>query len=147
MQQRRTHSEERRFPPDARSVREARHFVQGVLSDDEDLAANAALVVSELAGNAVVHTTSSFTVRIAVGRAVVRGEVADGDRHLPVVGSIAARAFAGPGGRGLVIVDAVSARWGARPDGHGGKVVWFELDVPRRVPGAGNSGLRNSGMG
>jgi anti-sigma regulatory factor (Ser/Thr protein kinase) len=131
VQDRRTHPQERQFPPDARSVRAARQFVQLALADDDDLATRAALIVSELAGNAVVHASSSYTVRIAVGAAVVRGEVVDGDRRLPMPRRAnKIPSSDGHGGRGLVIVDAMADRWGARPEEHGGKVVWFELDVP-----------------
>ena len=145
MQDRRTHSQERRFPADARSVRDARQFVQRALAHDDDLATRASLIVSELAGNAVVHASSPYTVRIAVDPVVVRGEVHDGDHHLPAPGrTTAARAFDGHGGRGLVIVDAMADRWGARPDGHGGKVVWFELDEQESGGHLASGGLGGS---
>lgn len=148
MQDRRTHPQDRRFPADARSVRDARRFVQRALAHDDDLATRAALIVSELAGNAVVHASSPYTVRIAVDPVVVRGEVRDGDHHLPAPGrTTAARAFDGRGGRGLVIVEAMADRWGARPDEHGGKVVWFELDVPGGGHGAARAGLTDPGAG
>ncbi len=151
MQDRRIHSEERRFPPDGRSVRDARMFVQEVLGSaiayDEELASRAALIVSELAGNAVVHAGSPYTVRIEAHGAVVRGEVRDEDRHLPTPRSTkAARPSGGDGGhggRGLVIVGAMADRWGAEADGHGGKIVWFELDVTD----AAVRGLHDPGAG
>lgn len=152
MQDRRIHSEERRFPPDGRSVRDARMFVHHFLGshdfvgsraaavdEDDELAGRVALIVSELAGNAVVHAASPYTVRIEDHDGVIRGEVRDDDRHLPFPRSTsvprAPRASGGTtvpgahGGRGLVIVDAMADRWGAEPDGHGGKIVWFEVDA------------------
>jgi anti-sigma regulatory factor (Ser/Thr protein kinase) len=154
VQDRRIHSEERRFPPDGRSVRDARMFVQQVLGSatssdmcDEELAGRAALIVSELAGNAVVHAGSPYTVRVEVQRAVVRGEVFDEDRHLPkprsAMGARDSNGHDGHGGRGLVIVDAMADRWGAEADGRGGKVVWFELDVTD----SGMRGLPDPGAG
>ena len=143
VQDRRAYSHERRFPPDVRSVRDARTFVQQVLADDDSRATRAALIVSELAGNAVVHAASPYTVRIAVDGEMIRGEVHDDDLHLPTLGGTTpVPAAAAHGGRGLVIVAAMADRWGARPDRHGGKggkVVWFELDVPE-IPDPGLRG-------
>ena len=99
-----------------------RSFVHQVLGSstayDEELASRAALIVSELAGNAVVHAGSPYTVRIAAHGDVVRGEVRDEDRHLPTPRSTtAARASSAPGGHGghvgrcLGIVEAMADRW------------------------------------
>jgi hypothetical protein len=95
----------------------------------------AALLVSELATNALLHAVSAFEVIViyptAAGR--VRLEVADGDptaptplRPPPTV----------PHGRGLQLVAMLSEHWGAEEAKVGGKLVWFELAVSAEaVPG------------
>ena len=99
---------------------------------DHSVLENAELLVSEVVTNAVLHggvnyapvavTRSSGTVRVEVtdpGRVI---EAAPGELDLTT-----------PGGLGLGIVDTVSSRWGVSPT-DGGKIVWFELDVPTGQP-------------
>lgn len=90
----------------------------------------AALVVAELAANAVTHGRldgRGFRLGLALlpaGR--LRIEVTDprGERLLP-----AEHREAVEGGRGLVIVDALAADWGVRPSPPSGKTVWAEISV------------------
>ncbi|QKW54378.1 ATP-binding protein [Streptomyces buecherae] len=96
-----------------------------------DLADDVALVVSELASNAVLHGALRgrlFRVQLTLTEAVLRIAVSDpkGER-LPRTRQ--------PGpedkfGRGLLIVDALAARWGVR-ERTIGKDVWAEFDVAR----------------
>ena len=95
-----------------------------------ELLPDAALLVSELGGNAVLHGCLSdrpFRVRTTLTDHALRIEVTDprGERRpWPRV--------AGPEdsfGRGLLVVGVVAARWGVHRHG-GGKTVWCELDVP-----------------
>ena len=82
-----------------------------------------ALLVSEVATNALVHGEGEVQVRVRATGPVLRVEVADGSPRLP------ARRTAGPleeGGRGLSLVEQLSNGWGAYREGPG-KVVWFEL--------------------
>ncbi|MFF1641098.1 ATP-binding protein [Streptomyces sp. NPDC058246] len=94
---------------------------------------SAALVVAELAANAVVHGRvkgRGFRLTLAVGATdTLRIEVADprGDRR-PL-----ARRTADETGRGLLLVDALTARWGTEPWPPSGKVVWAEIGLPRLV--------------
>ena len=114
----------RRFHRDARSVGAARHFALETARrwgvDTRDIA----LVVGELASNAVVHGDSSFSVRLRRDQRIVI-EVSDlGPDEMP-------RAPIGQEvehGRGLKIVDHLSTAWGVRPEQGGGKVVWARLD-------------------
>ena len=88
-----------------------------------ELADDAALVVSELASNAVLHARSGFTATIDRGPDGVRVAVADPD----AVGLDAmARSATYPPLRGLGIVDAVARQWGIDQVAVG-KVVWAEL--------------------
>lgn len=91
---------------------------------------SAALVVAELAANAVTHGRvqgRGFRLTLAVeASATLRIEVVDprGDRR-PL-----ARRIAGPTagtGRGLLLVDALAARWGSQPWPPSGKVVWATI--------------------
>jgi serine phosphatase RsbU (regulator of sigma subunit)/anti-sigma regulatory factor (Ser/Thr protein kinase) len=96
-----------------------------------------ALLVSELATNAVLHASSPFEVTVvthaASGR--VRIGVRDEGDGTPV--RQGPRPMA-PHGRGLRIVEELSARWGVEWDGDGGaKTVWFEVrHEPRPDEGA-----------
>jgi anti-sigma regulatory factor (Ser/Thr protein kinase) len=85
----------------------------------------AALLVTELVTNAVLHARTPVTVDIQFHDDVVRIEVGDESDRLPV-------AHRGPpdamGGRGLAMVASHSRAWGVTPLPAGGKRVWFELD-------------------
>lgn len=91
---------------------------------------DAALVVTELATNAVRHARSAFTVRVEAARGVVRIVVEDAGGGAQLV--VARRASAlSTSGRGLRIVDALVSRWGVAPV-PGGTLVWAELAVADR---------------
>jgi anti-sigma regulatory factor (Ser/Thr protein kinase) len=118
----------RTFPGTREDTRAARGFVLGMLGPwrGEQLAADAALVVTELATNAVLHAGSAFSVSLTLSGDVIRISVGDTvplgqpgrDPGLPAVP-----------GHGLGVVAAMAARWGfERQDS--GKVVWAELTLP-----------------
>jgi hypothetical protein len=92
----------------------------------EQLAADAALVVTELATNAVLHAGSAFSVSLALSRNVLRISVGD---TIPL-GQPGRDGWphAEPG-HGLGVVAAIAARWGFESLG-GGKTVWAELTLP-----------------
>jgi serine phosphatase RsbU (regulator of sigma subunit) len=88
-----------------------------------DLADDAALVVSELVTNAMLHgggCTGLETSAIADG---LRIEVRDSSRIPPLVGRPSDESLTG---RGVRLVASIASRWGAdaEPDG---KVVWAEI--------------------
>jgi anti-sigma regulatory factor (Ser/Thr protein kinase) len=86
------HSETtRRFPARRASPRAARRFVCDALGAHV-LAADAALVVTELATNAVVHAGSGFTVELSVAADAVRVTVLDERCGPPGAAPRAARA-------------------------------------------------------
>ncbi|MFD9410824.1 ATP-binding protein [Streptomyces sp. NPDC059989] len=102
-----------------------------------------ALIVAELAANAVTHGRvpgRDFRIVLAVGGGVLRIEVMDtrGDR-VPGIRDADGGAEAG---RGLVLVDAIADRWGVDRGLPPVKSVWAELDVPgwRGEPGRGEPG-------
>lgn len=119
---------ERTYPAEPATPTMARHAVTQTLRElhpahaarvEDDLA----LVVSELAANAVLHARTSVTVAMSVDGDRVRVAVRD-DSPLPPV-----RREADPHdarGRGMVIVEAVAAEWGVDASGNG-KWVWADL--------------------
>lgn len=110
----------------------ARSFVTDILQqwDQPDLVDHGAIVVSELATNAVVHADSDFTVGLSRRDGNIRVEVTDSSFDAPQLREPDRSATSG---RGLVLVDAIASRWGHALVA-GGKVVWAEIrhhDVDR----------------
>ncbi|MGA7704744.1 MAG: ATP-binding protein [Solirubrobacteraceae bacterium] len=90
---------------------------------DDALIQDAALVLTELAANAVVHVGSSFSVCVSLRGSTLRIEVAD--RGTMITGR-AGQAWVPRQARGLGLIDAVCTRWGTDMTATG-KVVWGEL--------------------
>lgn len=123
-----------RLAPAPTSARQARRFVCDTLAEwgDEKFVDAAALLVSELVTNAVLHAGSA--VDVVVGRegmhASLRVEVHDSSARPVRMGSFDLDAV---DGRGLALVEAMSDRWGV--DSHdAGKRVWFELERRMDAP-------------
>lgn len=121
------------------SVRTARLFVVDKLQEwrCDDLVDRVALLTSELATNAVVHTGQPYSVSVERRGPAVRVEVADQADRLPARRDLVVDLTEGeaPSAReaesafsGLGIVDATATAWGSE-NVPGGKVVWFELDA------------------
>lgn len=122
----------RTLPGLPQSVREARSELRGFLVDDTRTA-DAELIVSEFATNAVVHSRSRepgavFEVRFELAPGALRIEVVDeGD---PTVAPLAPEDESfGPreSGRGLLIVDALADKWGHDSTPEGRLLWWAEL--------------------
>jgi hypothetical protein len=120
---------------------------------------DAALALTELVANAVMHAATPLVVAISCESGMVEIAVHDGNPSMPAIRpqrtdvdgdirqALAAEAAvaepiderdprvyvgdAGPlaGGRGLLLVDAVSAQWGVSPLSDG-KAVWVRTPVP-----------------
>ncbi|GAA0923386.1 hypothetical protein GCM10009549_43640 [Streptomyces thermoalcalitolerans] len=119
------------YPPLPRSVTLARRRAHRLLTDwgHPELAADVALVVSELGGNAVLHGCLQdrlFRVELALTERVVHVSVSDPKGEVLPTPRDATRddVF----GRGLLIVREVADRWGVDRLTVG-KSVWCELDV------------------
>jgi len=82
-----------------------------------------ALLVSEVATNALVHGNGDVQVRVVAQGGVLRVEVSDESPQLPVVRTAG---LLEEGGRGLALVETLASSWGVRPEATG-KSVWFEL--------------------
>jgi PAS domain S-box-containing protein len=124
----------RRFPAVAPSVAEARHFLLSLWPEECGESAAAALMLSELATNAVQHASTDFEVAV---------DLAPDGRHVRVAVSDTAETFPVPqdtdteasDGRGLHIVRELADAWGIDVRrGRPGKTVWFWLLLP--APGA-----------
>ena len=125
--------QEREFDADTAAIRRAREFAvaaadaNGVEAPAQgaELAERLALVVSELASNAVLHAGTPFTVRVWRGPDRVRVEVMDRSDRMPTPRDHDPTAVSG---RGLAIVGTLADRWGVEVV-EGGKCVWAELPV------------------
>jgi anti-sigma regulatory factor (Ser/Thr protein kinase) len=115
----------RTFPAHISSPRASRRFVIESLQGwaDDELLADAALVVTELATNAVVHARSEFTVGVVRLDNGARISVRDSGYHQWDRKAVPMTATHG---RGLCLVAALTNSWGKTAT-DGGKVVWAEL--------------------
>lgn len=117
---------QRAFPGSQNQIRQARRFTTAHIPDHPD----AALIVSELATNAVEHTRTgrpggTFTLTIC--------RRPDGAALIEVEDQGGPEAFGRPthgreGGRGLTLVEALATAWGVKGDPTG-RTVWA---CPRR---------------
>jgi Histidine kinase-like ATPase domain len=105
----------------------ARHFAVGTLRrwGIADLADDVALVVTELAANAVRHAHSGFTIVLSSRPGVVRISVRDASPLPPA--DVSSSVLPVTPLHGLGAVNAMASHWGAESLGPSGKTVWVEL--------------------
>jgi anti-sigma regulatory factor (Ser/Thr protein kinase) len=118
-----------RLPPRPDAARQARKFLTEFCRAAQlpaSLCQTAALLVSELVTNAVIHGRTTATVEVHRPADTLRVTVSDDNPALPAAGE--APDFDAENGRGLLIVSKLAPRWGIEP-GDGGKAIWFELAV------------------
>ena len=121
----------RNFPAVPAEIGLARQFLAGLL-DGWPAAEDAALCLSELVTNAILHSRSGepggqFTVRVRLTGCDLRVEV--GDRG----GPWAWTAYPDEQhGRGLQIVGSLARSWGQSDGSDGGRIVWYEMTLPGR---------------
>jgi anti-sigma regulatory factor (Ser/Thr protein kinase) len=112
------------FPCRPSAVADARRFVADLITDPAERDP-AALLVSELATNAVLHARTSFEVAVTMFAGGIRVEVRDREPRLPAPPSLARDDE--ESGRGLFIVASLARVWGYTPNSDG-KTVWFEIE-------------------
>jgi anti-sigma regulatory factor (Ser/Thr protein kinase) len=126
------------LPPELESVVAARRMLSDAVRSwglDPSVGEDAALAVSELVTNAILHAGTNITLSLRRLGPGVRVEVGDGSTHLPVVDAarpedlLANRSMTG---RGLALVAAMSDRWGADP-AVSGKITWAEIGTGTRI--------------
>lgn len=93
---------------------------------------DAALLLSEVVNNAVLHANSGVEVQLQRTADSLHVEVADRG-----AGGVLRRdaAHLDMGGRGVALLASVADAWGATADGASGHRVWFELDLRVRPAG------------
>jgi len=121
---------------DPGQARQVRDWIRATVTghDCPVEAADAALAVSELYANAVMHgpaggrVLAGYCLWSAGARIVVCDAGGPGTPRVRQDGGLA------EGGRGLAVVEAVAARWGSfrLP---GAQAVWCDFGQPLRVPG------------
>jgi hypothetical protein len=112
------------YPADLQAPGDARRDVVAVLEAAArgNTVANAALIVTELAANAIRHAASPFSVAVRLHGSVARIAVSDrrGLQSTPDAQLVATLPH------GLAVVDAIATRWGVEPIS-GGKTIWVEF--------------------
>jgi PAS domain-containing protein/anti-sigma regulatory factor (Ser/Thr protein kinase) len=129
----------RTFAAEPIASRQARYFVVEWLEAHNrgEFADRIGLAVSELAANAVLHTTRPFTVGLELGDGTVRLELVDSAPTrmavpVPTSGSAVDITSISETGRGLQIVGALANRWGIVVDPNV-KTVWAEFAAEHPV--------------
>jgi hypothetical protein len=104
----------------------ARHFAVGAVRrwGAGDMADDVALVVTELAANAILHARTGFTLALSVQGDMLRISVRDGS---PTTTQEAPSVLRPAPLHGLGAVTAMASGWGVEPLGDAGKEVWVEL--------------------
>ena len=92
---------------------------------EDQLGWDGALIISELATNAIIPGGSAFRASVERSAGIVRIAIEDVGPGLPQSRRALDHAL---GGRGLAIVEELSDRWGCDRLG-GGKVFWVELET------------------
>jgi anti-sigma regulatory factor (Ser/Thr protein kinase) len=118
-------SSDRVFVPAPEVIREVRAFVRDVLRSwgEEGCVAEAEVIVTELASNAVLHARSPFRVSLLLTGAEIKIAVRDASTVPPE--RVHGHTDRG-GGRGISIVAALSDAWASDPE-NDGKTIWATL--------------------
>ncbi|MEU9172031.1 ATP-binding protein [Streptomyces sp. NPDC048420] len=129
-------------PRGARLARQlaVRHLEERGYPPASDASCAVALVVAELAANAVLHGRvpgHDFGLRVALDpvAGLVRVEVADAASTKRPPANPPSSAPEGESGRGLLLVDTLAVRWGSAPRHPLGKTVWAEVSIARPTVG------------
>ena len=132
----------RSFVADPRSVAHARRFARALLEEwgAPELTDNAALVVSELVTNAVVHTGTTAVVDLRLDAQTLRVEVEDQHPSRALPTGVASPDGESEGGRGLLITSALASSWGVEYT-QASKRVWLVCNR-ERVPGSDGTSAR-----
>lgn len=112
------------FEPEPEQVCAARGFVTSAVQMWSVRQSEVALLVSEVATNAVLHARSDFEITVVGREDRIRVEVFDRNTRLPTLAVVAPYAYSG---RGLALVQALALAWGVESHSADGKTIWFEV--------------------
>jgi anti-sigma regulatory factor (Ser/Thr protein kinase) len=120
------------FPRTDSATRLARAFLREFMAnwDVPEFVCDGTLIVGELVGNALQHTTSAPEVRLDLRRDLLTIAVAD-DSSRPA--TLLERTDLRDPGLGLRIIARTARTWGSSRRWSGGKVVWATLASGRRA--------------
>ena len=113
------------------SAGKARKFITDFCSASDlapEVCETAALLVSELVTNAIIHGRTAATIEAHRPGSELRVTVHDSNPSLPPVGG--QPSLSRESGRGLQIVSLLADDWGVEAT-DGGKAVWFTLSAHR----------------
>ncbi|HEU5333217.1 MAG TPA: ATP-binding protein [Actinocrinis sp.] len=129
------------LPAHKTSVATARHRVDQNLAEwgvPESLREDAALIISELFTNALIHTDSvEITCRVLAAQRGLYVSITDqghgptGPRVRPVPADCDEDFDDAENGRGLLLVSTLAATWGVATDPEHGRTVWAVLNPDR----------------
>lgn len=133
------------FASSPRGARRARHLAARRMEEwgyppPSDASCTVALLVGELAANAVHHGNvrgRDFRLALSLDEAagLIRIEVADAAAKRPPTSPPPSSPDAeAESGRGLLLVDVLAVRWGSAPRDHLGKTVWAEVAAGTPTP-------------
>lgn len=114
-------------------------MARGFLSEHRDglpmaVVRDAALLVTELVTNAVLHGQPPISLTLTVSSRTIEASIIDAGSGMPLLDTRPVSASQ-LHGRGLQIVDALAAAWGIETgrDGYGTRV-WFRLTTTDPLP-------------
>ena len=114
--------------PHASSPAAARRHVRSAataVGAGDDALESAALLVSELVTNVVLHARTPLRLLVSARDGSLLVEVSDSSPDLPRSTTLSTA-----GGRGLRLLDRLAERWGTRVHDEGtGKTVWFQVPL------------------
>jgi serine/threonine-protein kinase RsbW len=113
------------IPPASQSAPQARAALRTMMGEwaDGDTRDDAALLLTELVANGVIHARSTMQVNLTVHHDLLRAEVRDNSPFAPMH-----RDADEHGGRGVLILNSLASSWGVVGHPGEGKTVWFELE-------------------
>jgi anti-sigma regulatory factor (Ser/Thr protein kinase) len=121
------------LPPEPRSATRARQVTREQLaaSCPQDSVEVAALLVTELVSNAVLHARTDIVLSVEVSPGCVVLRVRDGSDIEPVLRTYGPQAATG---RGIALVEQLASAWGV-DHSEQGKEVWCRIDFSAATDG------------
>jgi anti-sigma regulatory factor (Ser/Thr protein kinase) len=130
------------LPPEPRSATRARQLAREHLAQwcPAEMVETAALLVTELVTNAVLHARTAIVLKIDAAPGLVVLRVADQSNTVPIPRAYARDAATG---RGLALVDELATAWGVEHSANG-KEVWCEIEFEDSADGMGRTANRRA---